>query len=253
MRLLLLLLCVALGALGTVSASADTNQGLLRLKVIDPYIEVHSGPGRGYPIFYVIEEGQMIDVLSRRPGWYEVRSDNRKVGWAKAAQISRTLQPTGEPADLPSVSYGDYLKSRWTVGFTTGQFSSGELSSSETFTLTAGYRPLEWLGVELEAGKLFGSDIKGELYNANLLFEPFSQWKISPLVIAGTGVMSVNSQPKLVPLDIGDSDFTNYGIGANYYIGRNFLFRGEYRWYSVSTDNGNESVAAWKIGFNTFF
>lgn len=254
MRSLLFSICFALGVGWSVqSLAADSQQGFLQLEVIDPYVEVHSGPGRGYPVFYVIEQGEVVDVLTRRPGWYEVRTPNGRVGWTSAAQISRTIQTTGEPADLPTVGYGDYLKSQWQVGFNSGQFASGELNGSDVFSLAAGYRPLSWLGLEVEAGKLFGLDIKGEFYNFNILVEPFSDWRVSPLLLLGRGVMKIDSQPKLVPLDIKDSDLNNYGLGANYYIGRNFVLRGEYRWSSVSTDNGNESVAAWTIGFNTFF
>lgn len=255
MRLRLFSFCLALGALWSAHclAANEQQQGFLQLEVIDPYVDVHSGPGRGYPIFYVIEQGEVVDVLTRRPGWYEVRMPNGRVGWTNAAQISRTIQTTGEPADLPSVGYGDYLKSQWQVGFSSGQFSRGELSGSDVFNVAVGYRPLSWLGLEAELGRLFGDEIKGDFYNLNFVVEPLSDWRVSPLVLVGRGVMEVDSQPKLVPLDIKDSDFNNYGIGANYYIGRNFVLRGEYRWFSVSTDNSSESVAAWKIGFNTFF
>lgn len=246
--------CFSVGVFWSVLAiTANAEQGFLQLEVIDPFVEVHSGPGRGYPVFYVIEQGEVVDVLTRRPGWYEVRAANGRAGWTSASQISRTIQTTGEPADLPSVGYGDYLKSRWQIGFNSGQFSSGELAGSDTFNLAVGYRAMNWLGLEAEVGRLFKSDIKGGFYNLNVLVEPFSDWRVSPLLIIGRGVMAIDSQPKLATLKIDDASFNNYGLGANYYIGRNFVFRGEYRWFTVLTENSNESVAAWKIGFNTFF
>lgn len=253
MRFIPIFLILSLGIISSAQAFAKNSPEPLWLEVIDPYIEMHSGPGRGYPIFYVIEQGEKIDVITRRPGWYEVRTQNGKTGWSSAAQISRTIQMTGEPVDLPSVSHGDYLKNRWRVGFNTGQFSSGELQNSDLFSFTAGYRPLSWVGAEIEGGKIFGADIKGDFYGLNVLIEPFSHWTISPIVSLGRGVMKVDSQPKLTPLEIEDSDFNHYGFGFNYYLGRNFLFKGEYRSYSVSTDNNNVSLEAWTIGFNTFF
>lgn len=234
-------------------ALAENEREPIWVEVIDAYVEMHSGPGRGYPIFYVIEQGERVDVITRRPDWYEVRTQNDKTGWVSATQISRTMQSTGEPADLPTVSYGNYLKNSWRVGFNTGQFSSGEMEGSETFSFTAGYRPFSWLGAELEAGKVFGTDIKGDIYGFNLVLEPFSSWRVSPVLVVGTGEMKINSQPKLVPLEIEDSNFNHYGLGFNYYLGRNFLFKGEYRSYSVSTDNNNVSLEAWILGFNTFF
>jgi uncharacterized protein YgiM (DUF1202 family) len=232
--------------------AGETKESLL-LEVIDPYVEMHSGPGRGYPIFYVIEQGEKVEVITRRPGWYEVRTENGKMGWTAAGQISRTIQKTGEPADLPTVSYGDYLKNSWRVGFNTGKFSSGELDGSDTFSFTAGYSPLSWGGVELVAGKFFGDASKGGFRSLNILIEPFSQWQVSPFILGGHGTLTIDSQPKLTPLNINDSNFNFYGVGVNYYIGRNFLFKSEYRSYSVSTDNNNVSLKAWTIGFNTFF
>jgi hypothetical protein len=252
MRFLQLLLSLSLVTLFTSQVAADSGQEPLWVEVIDPYIEMHSGPGRGYPVFYVIEQGEQVDIITRRPGWYEVRTKGGKTGWTTAAQIARTIQTTGEPADLPTVTHGDYLKNSWRAGFNTGQFSGGELQGSELFSFAVGYRPLSWLTLEAERGKIFGTDIKGDFYGANLLVEPFSEWKLSPYVEAGFGTMKVNSEPKLIPLEIEEADFNHYGLGFNYYLGRNFLFKGEYRSYSVSTDN-KVSLEAWTIGFNSFF
>lgn len=223
------------------------------LEVIDPYIEMHSGPGRGYPVFHVIEEGERIQVVTRRPDWFEVRMESGKVGWTHARQIARTIQSTGVPADIPTVSQGDYLKNSWRLGFSSGQFIDGEIEGSELFSLNLGYRPLNWLSLELETGKLFGSEIKGDFVGGNFLIEPLSHWVISPVLLLGFGSMGIDSQPKLVPLKIDDSNYQQYGLGFNYYLGRNFLFKGDYRAFELSTDNDNVSLAAWTIGFNTFF
>lgn len=224
-----------------------------KLEVIDAYADVHSGPGRGYPIFHVIEQGETIEVFTRRPDWYEVRAKGGRVGWVKASQIARTLQSTGEPIDLPSVSYGDYLKNSWRVGFTVGPFNSGELDGVDTFLVNAGYRPLSWLAFDLEAGNFYGTDIRGDLYSVNAVLEPFSRWKVSPVLLLGVGEMGINSQPKQAPLEIQQSSLQLYGIGLHYYIGRSFVIRGEYRQYSVSTNENDERLGSWKLGFNTFF
>jgi len=228
------------------------NESLLSLEVIDSFVDVRSGPGRGYPVFYVVEQGEAINVLTRRGVWYEVESASGKIGWATSKQLSRTLQATGEPADLPSVSFGDYQKNKWRVGFTFGEYSSGELKGADLFSATLSYRFVSWLSLEGELGKLFNSEVEGEFYNANILVEPFSNWRFSPELILGAGVLSLDTQPELAALGINDSNFQNYGLGLNYYVGRNFVVRGEYRWYSVSADE-KVTLESWKIGFNTFF
>ena len=236
-----------------LSSLCNADTPVLRLEVIDPFVEMHTGPGRGYPVFYVIEQGEMVDVLTRRPDWYEVRTRNGKLGWVTTRQISRTIQATGEPADLPTVGFGDYLKDSWRIGFGAGQISKGELKSTDLYRLTIGHRFYSWLGVEGEGGNMFGSDVKGRFYNMNLSIEPFSRWRISPALILGRGKMNIEAQPKLTPLEFEDSDFDNYALRFNYYIGRNFVMSGEYRWYDVDSQTDKVRLEGWQLGFNTFF
>ncbi|MBX2858577.1 MAG: SH3 domain-containing protein [Cellvibrionaceae bacterium] len=236
------------------SMSLAKDKAILRLQVIDPYADVHSGPGRGYPVLHAIEEGEYIDVLTRRPGWYEVRTQNGRVGWVTAAKISRTIQVSGEPADLPDVSFGDYLKNTWRVGYSAGVFSSGELDGSDLWSAFVGYRATSWLGVEAEYGKAYREDVRGDYYGVNVLVEPISKWRLSPYLLLGLGNIKIDSQPGFVPLPLNSSsDYQNYAIGTNFYLGRNFLIKLEYRSYIVSTDTDDAGLGSWRLGFNTFF
>lgn len=245
----------------------------MKLEVIDPYVDMHTGPGRGYPVFHVIEQGETIEVLKRRPDWYEIRSSNGKTGWSKASQISRTLQPTGVPVDLPSVGHGDYLKNGWRVGFTGGQIAQGDIKGADTFSVNAGYRPLSWLGTELEGGKVYSNKVSGDYYGGNVLVEPFPlwnalldpltrwdikakalpNWKLTPYLLFGVGKMALDAQPQHTELGFDRSSYYNYALGANYYLARNFVIRGEYRWYSVSANDDTVKLEEWKFGFSTFF
>lgn len=235
------------------TADGDRGDSVMRLEVIDPYAEIRTGPGRGYPVFYAVEQGETIEVLTRRPGWYEVRTQSSQTGWTSTSELSRTMQATGAPADLPSVSYGDYLKRSWRAGFRGGQFIQGELDGADTFSLTGGYKLFSWLELEAELGKIYGNEIRGDYYAFNALVEPLSQWRISPFLSLGAGSMDLDSQPKLVPLEIDSSDFETYSAGANYYVGRNFVVQAAYRWYAVDTDLGTERLEAWNVGFSAFF
>lgn len=223
-------------------------QGTFKLEVVEPYIEMHTGPGRGYPVFYVVEQGDTIEVLKRKPDWYLIRTSNNKTGWTKSTQLAHTLKPTGVPVDLPEISHGDYLKSHWRVGFT-----AGDLEGSSTFSVTLGYRPLSWAGVELEGGKVFDESVTSDYYGINFLLEPQSDWLMTPYVIGGIGQFSFSKRQKVV-IDVDDaSDYLNYGVGLSAYIGRNFVVRTEFRRYSISTNNDRVGLNAWKIGLNTFF
>jgi len=228
-------------------AGTDNHDALV-LEVAEPYIEMHTGPGRGYPVFNVVEQGQTIEILKHKASWYKIRSADSKTGWTKASELAHTLKPTGLPVDLPEIDHGDYLKSSWRVGFTGGQ-----VEGANTFSVTAGYRPLSWLGAELEWGKIYDNSVTSDFYGANLLMEPNTSWLVTPFVTAGAGQFSFNNRQKVVVEDAGTSDYFSAGAGANYYIGRNFVMRGEYRWYSVSTNDDTVGLNSWRIGLNIFF
>jgi len=228
-------------------AGTDIQEALV-LEVAEPYIDMHTGPGRGYPVFNVVEHGQTIEILKHKASWYKIRSADNKTGWTKAAQLAHTLEPTGMPVDLPEIDHGDYLKSSWRVGFTGGQ-----LEGASTFSITGGYRLLNWLGMELEWGKLFDNSVTSNYYGANILLEPATNWPAAPFVTIGAGQFKFSNRQKVVVEDAGNSDYISAGAGASYYIGRNFVVRGEYRWYSVSTDDDNVGLNSWRIGLSIFF
>ncbi|PHQ15626.1 SH3 domain-containing protein [Marinobacter profundi] len=241
-------LLMAMLLLPGLGAQAGTAGDGAVLEVVDPFIELHTAPGRGYPVFHVIEQGEQVELLKRKTNWYKVRAASGEEGWTKATQLGRTLEPTGIPADLPEVGHGEYLTSSWRVGFTTGQFEK-----STSFSLTLGFRPLTWAGAEIEAGKIYNQSVTSDYYSANLILEPFHRWDLTPYAVAGVSRFSFDARQKVLLSELGDADAVHFGGGASYYIGRNFLIRAEYRVYSVDSNSDSTGLSEWKIGLNTFF
>jgi hypothetical protein len=246
--LLLALLPGHASALGWWDSADDDSQKLVVLEVAEPFVEMHTGPGRGYPVFNVVEQGETIEILMRRSNWYQIRSADNKTGWASASSLAHTLKPTGEPVDLPEVSLGDYLASSWRVGFTTGSFEG-----ANTVSLTAGYRPFSWAGVEVEGGRIFDRSVTSDYYGINFLLDPRPQWTVSPFMTLGGGQFSFNNRHKVLVSDTGSRDYASVGVGAGYYIGRSIVVRGEYRSYSVSSSEDRVWLNAWTIGLSSFF
>lgn len=251
-KLLMLLVLVsssparALEFFGAADNGADS--GTIVLVVQDPFVEMHTAPGRGYPVFHVIEQGEEVSLLKRRTNWYKVRSPGGETGWTQAEQLGHTLAPTGIPADLPSVGHGDYLKTSWRIGFTTGSFEG-----SSAFSLTGAYRLVKWAGLELEAGNIYDRSVTSDFRYLNLVIEPMPHWDVTPYVLFGTGEFSFDKRQTVLLRDLGDADARSFGVGASYYIGRNFLIRAEYRQHTVSADTNDVELDEWKIGLNSFF
>ena len=90
--------------------------------VAEPYIELHTGPGRGYPVFHVVDRGNQVSVIKRRTDWFLVRTARGKEGWVKRAEMQLTLTPAGEKTAFAEAGLGDFSRRRWEGGVLAGDF-----------------------------------------------------------------------------------------------------------------------------------
>src|ERR1700678_2273504 len=97
-RLLGLILLLQALHLGVAEAA---KRPLLQLVVTAPYLEMHSGPGRGYPVIYVIGRDEIVTVLFSRTDWYKVRAAHGEEGWARRADLAVTNLAGGGAAATP--------------------------------------------------------------------------------------------------------------------------------------------------------
>ena len=89
----LLALVLLLQALHVELAQAAHHR-LLELVVSAPFLEMHSGPGRGFPVVYVVGRDEVLTVLYSRTDWYKVRARTaRRVGRAARIWCGRNCPP----------------------------------------------------------------------------------------------------------------------------------------------------------------
>ncbi|TLZ26765.1 MAG: SH3 domain-containing protein, partial [Gammaproteobacteria bacterium] len=69
----------------------------LQVFVAQPYLELHTGPGRGYPVFHAVPRDASVDVLFRRTEWFKVRTERGVEGWASQAEMLKTVLADGSP------------------------------------------------------------------------------------------------------------------------------------------------------------
>jgi hypothetical protein len=235
--------------------SQAAHDNSVNLTVMDTFLEMHSGPGRGYPVIHTMEQDEHITVIRRRGSWYQVKNKHDKSGWIQQEKLARTIAPSGLPAALPDTQHGDYLAQQGRVGF-----SLGQQGDAETANLVAGFRLFSFVGAEIEYGQVFGSAVDGTKYDgisygANILVEPIKSWSFTPFVIAGIGKQSweVKAKQAVGSRNEFHVDQTFWGAGINYYIGYNFVVRSEYRQIELSGNNNSSRNTAWRIGFSSFF
>ncbi|MBS0393493.1 MAG: SH3 domain-containing protein, partial [Proteobacteria bacterium] len=92
---------------GTRSFDRDAGR-YVDVAVADPYLELHTGPGRGYPVFRVIPRGEHVEILFRRTDWFKVRDEHDREGWAYRDNMSETLLASGSKLPLEDLSHRDY-------------------------------------------------------------------------------------------------------------------------------------------------
>ncbi len=220
-----------------------------RVQVADPYIELHSGPGRGYPVFHVQERGTWIEVLKRKTDWFKVRTERGREGWVARLQLEQTLTPGGEVADFPDATLAEFTRHRWEMAAMGGDFAGADV-----LTVLGGYFLTPNLGVEVTASKIFADFSDSEMVDASLVAHPFPAWRVSPYFMVGTGLVHTNPKVTLVAEQDATDQLAHVGIGARIYLTRQFVFRVQYTHYVIfqSVDD-NQEIDEWKAGFAVFF
>jgi hypothetical protein len=235
----------------TAAAQADDSGAQERkILIADPFIELHTGPGRGYPVFHVIERGREVTLVKRRTDWFELRTDRGVVGWAPRAQMIATLEPTGEPLDLQEPARENYMSRRWQAGVMAGDFAGASLIS-----VFGGYAFSDNLSIELGFNHILGEFSNGYSATLGLMHVFAPEWRLSPYFILGTGIIRTNPKSTLVKSVDRDDQIGYVGGGLQFYLTRRFMLRTEYRKDVIFTSrDDNEEVDEWKyLGFAFFF
>jgi SH3-like domain-containing protein len=243
-------LLIAVLLLGTMHANASPGAaGAGPVVVQDPYLELRSGPGRGFPVFHVVDRGASVELLRRRTDWIKVRGGNGVEGWVHRQQLERTLTEDGEAVTLPGPSQESRLEHRWEIGLV-----SGDLDGANVIGATAAWAMTPTLLLRADAAQTLGNYSNGWLGTAGIahLFAP--HWRVTPFAGIGGGVLYVEPKATLVqPAD--RTDTTAYaGLGVRGYLTNRFLLQAEYRQYVVFTSrDDNEEIDQWTVSFVYFF
>jgi len=240
-----LLLCLILLTDPTVSSAREH----LRVYVSAPYLELRSGPGRGYPVFNVAERNEAVEVLFRRTDWFKVRTEHGVEGWAAQRDMLRTVLADGTPFKFDLGDRAGFTSHNFEMGIFAGDYGGSTLVSTY-----ASYSLNSQLAVELSVGQFLGKYSNGVTGDLGLTHVLMPEWRLSPFLMLGTGLVHVSPKATLV-LPSERTDQTAYvGGGLRFYLTRRFFVRAEYKGHVVFTHrNANEEVDEWKLGFAFFF
>ena len=229
----LALVLTLLGLSNSLLAEAGKQQVIIE----DSYVDLHTGPGRGYPITYSVEQGQTVTIQGQRTGWVKVNTHRDVSGWARATDL------------LPLSTNSATFYNSWQVGLGLGDFEGARATS-----LIAGYRLSEHFTMEVFLTEALGdfSDSQIARVQLNHQFLPSKRW--SPFFGLGAGVVKNSTDATLIKTQESTNNLLTVSFGARYRIDGRYRISLECNNHTILTSNSNnEEKTEWTFGINAFF
>ena len=241
--------CVLHGTPVPAHASDTSAPRTERLQVADPSLEFRTGPGRGYPIFFVAARQEWIAIELRHTDWYRVRSESGKVGWVNRAQLETTLTEAGGQKTFRDIVVDDYLKHRVQLGAAWGRFKSEPM-----LKLYGSYKLSDTLTTEATAGQVQGTFSGTDFWHLNLMSEPGSDQRLSPFFAVGVGRFRNIPNASLIGALNTDAKLANASFGLRYYLNERFIVRTDYSIYTAFVgDTRSTEYRAATVGLSFSF
>lgn len=221
----------------------------LTVTVAEPYLELRTGPGRGYPVTQVVPRGQDVIIIKRRTDWFKVMSPRGRSGWVHRDQMVATLVPGAGLLELDDPGREGFGEQRGEAGVLAGDFGGANV-----ITAYGSYAFNPHLHAELRLSHVLGNASNGKMATLGLthVFRP--DWRVQPFFSLGTGAIRTEPKETLAQGPDRTDQVAYVGIGIKAYLARRFFLRAEYNDHVVFTErDDNEEVSEWKIGFAFFF
>jgi Bacterial SH3 domain len=221
----------------------------LQVFVTAPYLELHTGAGRGYPVFNVVPRDESVLVLFRRTDWFKVRTTRGVEGWASQRDMLKTVLADGTAFTFDLGDRSGYTAHNFEAGAFWGVWGGANYVSAYT-----SYSFNSQLAVEGALGQFLGKFTNGVTGDIGLAHVVMPEWRLSPFFTLGTGFVHLTPKATLVqPADRVEQ--TAYvGAGVRCYLTRRFFLRAEFKSHYIFTNfNQNERADEWKMGFAFFF
>lgn len=243
---LMINVCFTLISIQVFSQDFDDEALLITVEV--PFVELHSGPGIGYPVINIVEQGNKIKVLFKRTSWLKVEDKQGNSAWLQQSALNQVSQ-AGENIEITELDVDNYQQRNWEAGF-----MYGDLNGASFYNVSLAYLFSDVISTELSIGKSQGDISDNNIYQLRLLGQPFPNWIVSPYVGIGIGLIETTPHSVLADAVKRENTLMSGALGVQYYVARNFLLRAEYQYSLVLTDrDDNEEIKLWQLGFSVFF
>ena len=236
---------IVLSCLLALPAAAE----YLSVTISEPFIEMHTGPGKAFPVDQVVARGESVSILKRRTDWYKLRTRRGHEGWVLRQDLAGARTSDGDPLLFVDPGLDDYRQRRWEAGMLSGDFDGADLLGAY-----GAWHFTRNLSLQVSVAEALGDYSDTKMAHIDIVHQPFPQWRVSPYFLLGTGVVETTPHATLVSTEDRSDQTAIVGGGLRVYLSRRFLLRAEYSQHLVLTSrDDNEEVQTWQIALSAFF
>jgi hypothetical protein len=186
-------------------------------------------------------------VLAKKTPEEKAQEKDEKAAAKEAAEKARLLQVFVSEPYLGDMA--GFTTHNWEIGIGGGDYGGANLINAYgAWSLTDNMK------VELTLSQFLGNASNGYKAEAGLTHVIFPEWRVSPFLELGTGVVYVEPRATIVLPDDRTDQTAYVGAGVRVYLTRRFFVRADYRWHTIFTSrDDNEELEEWKVLIACFF
>ena len=244
---------------GTDQSNADVDVDVdvesFSYSVSAAYLELRSGPARGYPIIYTLKYRQQLNILSRKTQWIKIKTEEGDSGWIRQKDLSKlVLIESQSPVKYTGIDRQAYENKTIEFGLYTGGVNGGSNDNTPLIAASLAWQFTQQYALDFTAMHMLGNNEESFLMHLDLQHTMVPQWIISPTFNVGLGKIETSPKSTLGNAATINSSTANFGIGFKYLIKHRFILRGDYNKHLIiSSRNQLDSVLIWKLGISLFF
>ena len=230
------------------SAAPTPTNPLVRAVVTTDFIDIHAGPGRGFPIFHVAEKNAELFVIKEKVNWYKVRTTRDVEGWVDSLDLATAQLPdTGRRVSFGQLEAADRVQRRIELGVSTGKFSGDSLLG-----VFSGYRFTPYVAAELAWARAPGIYSVSTYTRLGLRAHAYPTKRWSPFLMGGAGKFESVARGTLLDTEAASGTLTQFGVGVNFAADKGFDIRASLLSHSLS-GNKTKQFIEWQTTFVAIF
>jgi SH3-like domain-containing protein len=220
-----------------------------QLALSEAFVELHTGPGRGYPVVHVAARGEVVQLLLAHTAWIKLRTASGREGWVRRDALQGTLQAAGIAPTGWQRWVDTNLRENLSFGAAWGRFQSQPM-----LQLSTRLRLSEAIHVEATAGQVQGLYSGTDFWRIDALVEPLGNQAWSPRLAVGVGRFRNVPNASLVEQGTTNANLAHAGIGIRWRFGGRYEVQADYGLYTaLLSDQRSREYRALTLGLSFHF